>query len=371
MVNLCKQAGANLVLCQWGFDDEANHLLLKNSKKLTWSYLWFSLPSFSFVSRSSCCSLGWRRRDGTHRYCHRRWEILSFFHLRFVFICHPTCFAGRIVPRFQELTPTKLGHAGLVREISFGTTRDRMLVIEQCPNTKSVISRSLVSPASLIILTWFRAVTIFVRGGSQMIVDEAKRSLHDALCVTRNLIRDNRIVYGGGSCEISCGLAVAREADRVCSVLSFSTDSVLSLSSSFLPSFVFSFSVRRFGAVCNASFCRCFGFNSHCSSGQFGIACYWGMQVFVIVDTFFFISRFCVQSLAMAKSMQVQTNNPHIGIDCLQTGQPDMKQQRVFEHLFSKVQQFQLATQVWLWSFPSVLFVVFTARPDLLSCLGL
>ena len=31
------------------------------------------------------------------------------------------------------------------------------------------------------------------------VVDEAKRSLHDAMCVTRNLIRDNRIVYGGGS----------------------------------------------------------------------------------------------------------------------------------------------------------------------------
>jgi T-complex protein 1 subunit epsilon len=55
---------------------------------------------------------------------------------------------------------------------------------------------------------------------------------------------------------------------------------------------------------------------------------------------------FVFQSLAMAKSSQVQTNNPHIGIDCLQTGQPDMKQQRVFETLLSKVQQFQLATQV-------------------------
>jgi T-complex protein 1 subunit epsilon len=31
-----------------------------------------------------------------------------------------------------------------------------------------------------------------------MIIDEAKRSVHDAICVTRNLIKDNRIVYGGG-----------------------------------------------------------------------------------------------------------------------------------------------------------------------------
>lgn len=70
-----------------------------------------------------------------------------------------------------------------------------MLCIEQCPNN--------------------RAVTIFIRGGNKMIIDEAKRSINDALCVTRNLIKDNRIVYGGGAAEISCSLAVANEADKV------------------------------------------------------------------------------------------------------------------------------------------------------------
>jgi T-complex protein 1 subunit epsilon len=48
-----------------------------------------------------------------------------------------------------------------------------------------------------------------------MIVEEAKRSLHDAMCVVRNLIKDNRIVYGGGSAEISCSLAVSSYADTV------------------------------------------------------------------------------------------------------------------------------------------------------------
>lgn len=48
-----------------------------------------------------------------------------------------------------------------------------------------------------------------------MIVDEAKRSIHDALCVTRNLVRDNRIVYGGGSAEIACSLKVAAAARQV------------------------------------------------------------------------------------------------------------------------------------------------------------
>jgi len=41
-----------------------------------------------------------------------------------------------------------------------------------------------------------------------MIVEEAKRSLHDALCVVRNLIKTNRIVYGGGSVELACSLAL-------------------------------------------------------------------------------------------------------------------------------------------------------------------
>jgi hypothetical protein len=40
------------------------------------------------------------------------------------------------------------------------------------------------------------------------VLDEVKRSLHDALCVARNLVRDNNIVYGGGSAEIACSLAV-------------------------------------------------------------------------------------------------------------------------------------------------------------------
>lgn len=56
---------------------------------------------------------------------------------------------GRIVPRFSELTPDKLGSAGLVREMVFGTTKDRMLCIEQCPNR--------------------RAITVFLRGGNKMV----------------------------------------------------------------------------------------------------------------------------------------------------------------------------------------------------------
>jgi T-complex protein 1 subunit epsilon len=59
-----------------------------------------------------------------------------------------------------------------VREVGYGTTKDRSIIIEGCPNLS--------------------AVTIWVRGGNKMVLDEVRRSLHDALCVARNLVR------GGG-----------------------------------------------------------------------------------------------------------------------------------------------------------------------------
>merc|ERR1712216_708095 len=130
-----------------GFDDEANHLLMQND-----------LPAVRWVGGVEI-------------------ELLAI-----------AC-GARIVPRFSELSSDKLGSAGKVREVSFGTTKDWMLFIEDCHNSK--------------------AVTIFVRGANKMIIEEIKRSIHDALCIVRNLVRDNRVVYGGGSAEISCGLAVS------------------------------------------------------------------------------------------------------------------------------------------------------------------
>ena len=140
MIKKIKDSGANLVICQWGFDDEANHLLLQNK-----------LPAVRWVGGVEL-------------------ELIAI------------ATGGRIVPRFDELTPEKLGKAGIVREVSFGNTKDKMLVIEDCENSN--------------------AVTVLVRGGNKMIVDEAKRSLHDAMCVVRNLIRDNRVVYGGTGCHL-------------------------------------------------------------------------------------------------------------------------------------------------------------------------
>lgn len=50
------------------------------------------------------------------------------------------------------------------------------------------------------------------------IVDEAKRALHDAICAVRNLVKDNRVVYGGGAADISCSLAVQKAADEIPSI---------------------------------------------------------------------------------------------------------------------------------------------------------
>jgi T-complex protein 1 subunit epsilon len=140
-IRLIKDSGANLVICQWGFDDEANHLLYQAK-----------LPAVRWVGGVEL-------------------ELIAI------------ATGGRIVPRFEELSADKLGKAGIVREITFGTTKDQMLVIEDCANSK--------------------AVTVLVRGGNQMVVDEAKRCLHDANCCVRNLIRDPRVVPGGGASEIA------------------------------------------------------------------------------------------------------------------------------------------------------------------------
>lgn len=153
MIKQVKDSGANLVICQWGFDDEANHLLLQNN-----------LNAVRWVGGSEI-------------------ELIAI------------ATGARIVPRFSELAPLKLGNAGKVRELCFGTTKERVISIEECANSK--------------------ACTVFIRGSNKMIVDEAKRSLNDAMCAIRNLIKDSRVVYGGGAAEISCSLALSSYADTV------------------------------------------------------------------------------------------------------------------------------------------------------------
>jgi T-complex protein 1 subunit epsilon len=236
MVKKCKDSGAGLVICQWGFDDEANHLLMHHN-----------LPAVRWVGGVEI-------------------ELLAL------------ATGARIIPRFQELSPEKLGFAKVVREVGFGTTRDRMLIIEGCPNTK--------------------AVTIFVRGGNKMVVEEAKRSLHDALCVARNLVKDERIVYGGGSAELACALAIENAADKVPGVEQYA-----------MRAFADALDVIPISLAENA-----------------GLA--------------------PIDSLTAIKARQVEEGNPYLGIDCNDVGTNDMREQNVFETLIGKKQQLTLATQV-------------------------
>ncbi len=51
------------------------------------------------------------------------------------------------------------------------------------------------------------ACTIVLRGATQQILDEAERSLHDALCVLQQTVRETRTVFGGGECDIIPGVS--------------------------------------------------------------------------------------------------------------------------------------------------------------------
>mmetsp|Transcript_1409 Transcript_1409/g.2200 ORF Transcript_1409/g.2200 Transcript_1409/m.2200 type:complete len:554 (-) Transcript_1409:34-1695(-) len=253
MIQKIKDCGANLVICQWGFDDEANHLLLQQE-----------LPAVRWVGG------------------------VEIEHIAIAT-------GGRIVARVEELSPDKLGSAGKVEQISMGTNnsrqQDRILVLEDCANQK--------------------AVTVLVRGGNKMIVDEAKRSLHDAMCVVRNLVKDNRVVYGGGSAEVSCSLAIKKYADTVTGVDQYA-----------IRAFADALDDIPMALAENAGFSP-------------------------------------IEEVAAIKSRQVKENNATIGLGLLSLDESqlkldgskddhtmDMKELGVFETLIGKQQQMQLAAQV-------------------------
>jgi T-complex protein 1 subunit epsilon len=236
MIKQVKDSGATLAICQWGFDDEATHLLYHH--KLP-AVRWVGGPEIELIAIAT---------------------------------------NGRIVPRFSELTPEKLGSAGIVRELAFGTGRDHYLCIENCPNT--------------------RAVTIFIRASNSTVIEETKRALHDAMCVVRNLVRDDKIVYGGGSAELACSIAVSKEADKIVGLEQYS--------------------FRAFSDALDA-IPMALAQNSGYSP----------------IDT-----------VTQLKALQIEQNNSAIGVDGMNMGTNDMKSQGVIETLQAKKQQLSLATQV-------------------------
>lgn len=236
MVKDVKEAGATLAVCQWGFDDEANHLLLQHG-----------LPAIRWVGGSEI-------------------ELVAI------------ATAGRIVARFGDLSKDKLGHAGRVREVPLGTTKDRLIFIEECANS--------------------RAITILIRGGNQMIVDEARRALHDALCAVRNMLRDSRIVYGGGAAEVACALAIGEAADQISGIEQYA--------------------IRAYAQALE-SIPAALAANS---------------------------GRSPIDAVASLKAQQIAQRSSKLGIDCNDLGTMDMSAQNITDPLISKRQQFLLATQL-------------------------
>src|SRR6266702_1165102 len=87
--------------------------------------------------------------------------------------------AGSPVGTLKDHSKASLGQAKLVEEVKIGD--DKLVYVREAKNPK--------------------AVTIMIRGGSEHVVDEAERSLHDALCVVRNAVEDGKIGAGGGAPE--------------------------------------------------------------------------------------------------------------------------------------------------------------------------
>jgi T-complex protein 1 subunit epsilon len=284
MIKKVKDSGANLVICQWGFDDDANHLLMQEGLP---AVRWVGGVELELIAIA--CNARIVRRPLLLRSARPPppppSPLVAAPRLASpaaAAAARPTLSPRRPaapqVPRFSELSADKLGSAGHVHEESFGTTKDRMIVIEDCPNSK--------------------AVTVYVRGGNKMIIDEAKRSLHDAICVVRNLIRSNRIVYGGGAAEIACSLKVSEEADKVNTIEQYA--------------------MRAFADALEMT--------PSALAENSGLA--------------------PIETVAAVKAAQVKEGKAFLGVDCMQRGTNDMKKQKVFETLIGKQQQLNLATQV-------------------------
>ncbi|KYH40785.1 MAG: thermosome subunit, partial [Candidatus Bathyarchaeota archaeon B26-2] len=138
MVEKVAATGANVVICQKGIDDMAQH----------------------FMARKGILAVRRAKKSDM--------EKLS------------KATGGKIATNLEDLSKEDLGYAELVEERKIGD--DKMVFIEGCKNPRSV--------------------AILIRGGTERIVDEAERSLHDALCVVRDVIREPKVLVGGGAPEL-------------------------------------------------------------------------------------------------------------------------------------------------------------------------
>lgn len=97
---------------------------------------------------------------------------------------------GEIVSTFTSPESVKLGTCDLIEEVMIG--EDKLMKFSGVPLGE--------------------ACTIVLRGATQQILDEAERSLHDALCVLASVVKEKKVCYGGGSAEMLMASAVDKLA---------------------------------------------------------------------------------------------------------------------------------------------------------------
>ena len=151
MVEKIVKVGANVVLCEKGVDDMVQHFLARKG-----------ILAVRRIKKSDMEKLA--KATG-----------------------------GKIVTKLDAITADDLGYANLVEERKIG--EDKMTFIEGCKHP--------------------RAVTILIRGGTERIVDEAERSVHDALCVVRDIVEEPKIVAGGGSPELEVSRQLKKYAETL------------------------------------------------------------------------------------------------------------------------------------------------------------
>jgi thermosome len=151
MVDKVAKTGANVLLCEKGIDDMAQH----------------------FLARKGILAVRRNKKSDMEK------------------LAKAT--GGKIVTNLDSITSADLGYAALVEERKIGD--DKMTFIEGCKHPK--------------------AVTILIRGGTQRIVDEAERSVHDALCVVRDVIEEPKIVAGGGAPELEVSRMLKKYAETL------------------------------------------------------------------------------------------------------------------------------------------------------------
>ncbi len=151
MVDKIVVTGANVVICQKGIDDMAQHFLAKKGV------------------------IGIRRAKKSDM------EKLA------------RAIGGKIVSDIDDISSEDLGCAALVEERRIGD--DKMTFVEGCKNPK--------------------AVTILIRGGTERLNNEAERSIHDALCVIRDLIQDPQVVAGGSAPEMEMANTLKKYAQTL------------------------------------------------------------------------------------------------------------------------------------------------------------